>query len=566
MRSATVLAPCRPENSDARDCGQPQCLRRRALRRSAYAPDGVDRRRPPCVSRVRLGAARSGRFRRRRGSRRRRRGDRRRRAAPTSGRVARHSASRSGRLRSCSAVGEGAGSAERGAHLEPRGRRLWPSTRGGRGTGVHPKAGALGIGARRPRRLSVPVRWFRLLLWPAGAAVGIAAEWIFFGWDDPRHWVPDLVTGWTLIACGLVAWSRRPESRSGALMAATGFSWFLGNFATAGVAPVDWLGAHVLYVYRGPLIHLLITHPSGRLSSPFDRAAVAVGYAATVVTPVWQSEIATIVLAVLLVAVCARSYVGAVGLARRARLLALRAAAGLGLVLSAGASARLEVPAEHANEPSLLALEATLAAVAGGLLAGLLSPSWGRAVVTDLVVELGESRSGTLRDELGRALGDPSLGVGYWVQSAGAFVDSEGRPFALPEPGSARSVTMIEGDGQPVAALVHDPAVLDDPGLREAVSSAAQLAAANARLQAEVRAQMAELRASRRRPLEAGNQERRRLEQRLHQGAERRLEQLAAELRGTRLSAPSEAAAEHLERVEGQLARTLEELRRLAHG
>ena len=54
------------------------------------------------------------------------------------------------------------------------------------------------------------MRWFRLLLWPAGAAVGIAAEWILFGWADPRHWVPDLVTGWTLIACGLVAWSRRP--------------------------------------------------------------------------------------------------------------------------------------------------------------------------------------------------------------------------------------------------------------------------------------------------------------------------------------------------------------------
>ena len=75
------------------------------------------------------------------------------------------------------------------------------------------------------------MRRFRLLLWPAGAAFGIAAEWISFGWGDPRHWVPDLVTGWTLIACGLVAWSRRPGSRIGALMAATGFSWFLGNFA-----------------------------------------------------------------------------------------------------------------------------------------------------------------------------------------------------------------------------------------------------------------------------------------------------------------------------------------------
>jgi signal transduction histidine kinase len=410
------------------------------------------------------------------------------------------------------------------------------------------------------------MRWFRLLLWPAGAALGIAAEWVFFGWSDPRHWVPDLITGWSLIACGLVAWSRRPESRSGALMAATGFSWFFGNFATTGIAPVDWLGAHALFVYRGPLIHLLVTYPSGRLTSRLDRAAVGVGYAAAVVTPVWRSEIATIVLAVLLVAICARSYLWAVGPARRARLLALRAAAGVGVVLAGGAAARLALPAGDANELSLLALAATLCALAGGLLAGLLSPSWERSAVTDLVVELGESRSGTLRDGLARALGDPTLEVGYWLPNEGAFVDSEGRPFALPNPGSERSVTVIERGGQPLAALVHDPAVLDDPGLREAVASAAQLAAANARLQAEVRVQVAALRESRRRILEAGDEERRRLGRRLREGAEQRLERLADRLRGTRLSARTEAARERIDRIEAQLARTLEELRQLAHG
>ncbi len=410
------------------------------------------------------------------------------------------------------------------------------------------------------------MRWFRLLLWPAGAVFGIAAEWIFFGWGDPRHWMPDLVTGWTLIACGLIAWSRRPESRSGALMAATGFSWFFGNFATSGIDPVDWLGAHALYVYRGPLVHLLVTYPSGRLSSRLDRAAVAVGYAAAVLTPVWRSELATIVLAVLLVVVCARSYLRAVGPARRARRLALWAATGLGLVLAGGAAARLALPAGDASDPSLIALEATLCALAAVLLAGLLSPSWGRAAVTDLVVELGESRSGTLRDELARALGDPTLEVGYWLPSEGAFVDSEGRSFALPDSGAERSVTMIEGEGPPIAALVHDPAVLDDPGLRDAVSSAARLAAANARLQAEVRAQVAELRESRRRILEAGDAERRRLELRLREGAQRRLELLAEQLRRTRLTARSAAATERIDRTETQLARTLEELRRLAHG
>jgi signal transduction histidine kinase len=410
------------------------------------------------------------------------------------------------------------------------------------------------------------MRWFRLLLWPAGAVLGIAAEWISFGWGDPRHWVPDLITGWTLIACGLVAWSRRPDSRSGALMAATGFSWFLGNFATSGLAVVDWLGAHALYVYRGPLIHLLVTYPSGRLSSRLDLVAVAVGYAAAVVIPVWRSEIATVVLAVLLVTVCARSYLRGVGAARHARLYALWAAAGLGFVLAGGATARSVVPAVGSNEPSLLALEATLCALAVGLLAGLVSPSWSRLAITDLVVEVGESRSGTLRDELARALGDPDLEVGYWLPNAGVFVDSEGRPFTVPDSSSDRSVTIIEGDGAPVAALVHDPAVLDDPGLRDAVSSAAQLAAANARLQAEVRAQVAELRESRRRILEAGDEERRRLERRLHEGAEQRLERLAEQLRRTRLSAGTDAARERIDRSEAQLERTLDELRQLAQG
>jgi signal transduction histidine kinase len=410
------------------------------------------------------------------------------------------------------------------------------------------------------------MRWFRLLLWPVGGVVGVAAEWIYFGWDDPRHWVPDLVTGWTLIACGLVAWSRRPESRSGALMAATGFSWFLGNFSASGIEPVDWLAAPALFVYRGPLVHLLLTYPSGRASSRLDRSAVAVGYAVAVLTPVWRSETATIVLAALLVAICLRSYLEAVGPWRRARLWALRAAVGLALVLAGGAAARLALPGGEANDASVLALEAALCAIAGGLLFGLLASSWERALVTDLVVELGETRSGTLRDRLARALGDPTLEVGFWLSNGAALVDSDGRPFVLPEPGSSRSVTLIEREGRRVAALVHDPAVLDDPGLRAAVSSAAQLAASNVRLQAEVRSQVSELRASRRRLLEAGDDERRRLEQRLREGPERRLEQLADQLRDNHLHARSASAAEGIDRIEAQLTGTLEELRRLAHG
>src|SRR6266508_426304 len=349
----------------------------------------------------------------------------------------------------------------------------------------------------------------------AGGLLGLTAEWVGFGWGDPRHWIPDLAVGWTFVGSGLIAWARRPASRTGPLLAATGFTWFLGNFAQVGVAAVAWAAAHLVYLHRGPLVQLVLTYPSGRPGSRLVRGAVAVGYAAAVVTPIWRNTGATILLAGLLVAVCARDYVRAVGPFRRARLMAVQAAAGLSLVLAGTAAARLLLPPEEVSGPSLLVYEVALCVLAVTLLAGLLVAPWQRAVVTDLVVELGEARSGTLRGELSRALGDPSLEVGYWLPDRAVFVDAEGRVLRLPAPGSGRSVTTVEREGQPVAVLVHDPAVLEDPGLLEAVTSAARLAAANARLQAEVRARVVELAASRRRILAARDEERRRLERRV---------------------------------------------------
>jgi signal transduction histidine kinase len=400
----------------------------------------------------------------------------------------------------------------------------------------------------------------------AGATLGLTAEWVGFGWDDPRHWIPDLAVGWTLIGCGIIASRRRPESRTGPLMATTGFTWFVENFAQVDVAAVAWVAAHLVYLHRGPLVQLVLAYPSGRPGSRLVRAAVAVGYAAAVITPIWRSEAATILLAGLLLGVCAREYVRAVGRARRARLIALQAAAGLSLVLAGTATARLLLPPGDVSGPVLFVYEAALCVLAGGLLAGLLSAPWEQAAVTDLVVELGEARSGTLRGELSRALGDRSLAIGYWLPDRGVFVDAEGRVLSLPDAGSGRSVTIVEREGQPVAALVHDPAVLEDPGLLEAVTSAAQLAAANARLQAEVQTRVMELAASRRRILAARDEEHRRLERRLHQGAEARLGELAATLRRGRRSASGQRTRDQIARAEEQLVRTLEELRQLAHG
>ena len=399
------------------------------------------------------------------------------------------------------------------------------------------------------------------MLWPAGAALGIAAEWVYFGWGEPSDWLPDLAVGWTLIACGLVAWSHRPTSRSGALMAATGFAWFAANFTTTGLAAVDWLSEQALYLHRGPLLHLVLTYPRGRPAGRLDRAAVAIAYVAAVIPAIWGSETATFVLAGSILGVAGYGYAGAVGRERRMRLAAFQATAFLAAVLAGTAALRIAFPTQEVEDGTLLAYEVSLCVLAVALLAALVREPWARKGITDLVVDLGEARSGTLRDSLARALGDPTLEVGYRLGAG--YVDAEGRPLTLPASGTLRRVTPVERHGEEVAVLVHDPAVLDDPRLSSALATAAGLAASNARLQAEVRTQLADLRASRRRLLSAADEERRRLERRLRETVELRLMELARTLDSAHADGRSSA---RLTSAQEQLARTLDELRHLAAG
>ena len=395
------------------------------------------------------------------------------------------------------------------------------------------------------------MRAFRLWLWPAGAVVGIVEEWVYFDWDDWGDWLPDLATGWTLIACGLVAWTLRPESRSGPLLAATGFTWFAANFASD----------QALYLHRGPLVQLVLSYPYGRLGRPLDRFVVAIGYGAALVPAVWSNEVATFALSALFVVVAGYGYVRALGRERRTRLAALAATAFASAAMAGATAARLASPTPELADATLLVYEASLCVLAVALLLGLVVEPWARTKVADLVVDLREAGSGTLRDALAQALGDPTLEIGYQLDQD--YVDSEGRPVVLPAEGSDRKVTRVDQDGRAIAVLVHDAAVLDDPGLSDALARAARLAAANARLQAEVRTQVHELAESRRRLLQAGDEERRRLERRLHETVERRLTALANRLEDSERG-PADAA--HLARVRQQLDRARAELRDLAAG
>jgi signal transduction histidine kinase len=277
-----------------------------------------------------------------------------------------------------------------------------------------------------------------------------------------------------------------------------------------------------------------------------------------------------VVLVVLFMALLLRKLVRAVPVARNVALpLAVVAlvVAGRSAVLI---SLRLFAPSWDITWNSAWFWSGTASSLAIPLVlaAGMLWGGAGRGAVADLVVELEHTPPGPVRDALARALGDPSLELALWLPGRGAYVDREGRPLELPEAGSERAVTVLGPAEAPVAALLHDPALLERPRLLQAASAAARLALENERLQAELRAQLVELRASRARIVSAGDEERRRLERDLHDSAQQRLLGLglALQLVREKLGPEANGATELLSEADAELRAALEELRELAHG
>jgi signal transduction histidine kinase len=380
-------------------------------------------------------------------------------------------------------------------------------------------------------------------LWPAAFAFGLVAELA----GRPPLPVLDAATGFSLLLLGLLAQRRQPRYTVGWILGGAGFAWFIGTLA-------EW----AVFLHRAPLAQLILTYPARRLisGSRIERLGVAAAYAYAITYPVASDNVATIALAVGMVGLAAWRYLTSAAAERRARASALLAALAFGSVLGVGAALRL---GGSVNGHVLLALyEVVVMLVAAGLTADLLSGGWTAGLVTSLVVDLGEPvTAGPLRDRLARALGDPTLIIGYWIPERGCYVDEAGTELELPAQHDGRVLRLIDDAGRPLAALLHDPAVLDQQDRIEDIAAAARLAIANARLQAEVRARVVEVEASRRRLVEAADEQRRQLERELREGAERRLAAVAEQL-----SAGGPALAE----LEAGLEAARGELRELAHG
>jgi signal transduction histidine kinase len=443
-----------------------------------------------------------------------------------------------------------------------------------------------------------PAPWLVGLAAAGAAGVSVALTLTSDHLESPG--VQAVLTAWITVSyvfTGLIARWRRPSTPFGRLMVVAGFGMFLSSLSVSDV-PLAFTGGVAFDLVAAVLfLHVFLAFPTGRLNGRIERAIVGAAYFAAfglqllglglggfgpdnLVALVHEPAAAEALLRGQLLALSALALAGIAVLAARRRrpgapsrrpVALLVESFGLALLMLAllYAAAALGLASGH---PILETIRrATLLAI--GLaplafLAGLLDARLARSAVGDLFVELRrDPEPAALHSALARALRDPSLTLAYWLPEHGMYADLDGRPVDLSHGSGARKATLVDRDGAPVAALIHDAALADDPGLLEAVAAAAAIALENARLHVELRARLDELKASRARIVTAGDAERRRLERNLHDGAQQRLVGVAMQLRllQNRVREDADAAA-IVTTVTEEIGQSLSELRDLARG
>jgi DNA-binding CsgD family transcriptional regulator len=397
-----------------------------------------------------------------------------------------------------------------------------------------------------------PGRLLRLALWPLGGLWIASVGGLLAGTGNPWPYTASvLAVAAAFMALGLVTWARRPANIVGPLLVAIGFAWLIPLLRYSPDS-FPWTLALVLpLLHEALLVHLVFAYPSGRISSRFERRLVLLVYLVSTLGPLavamtqrdpgslgveglprnlvlisadvglWRTAREWLSyfqggLAILILAAVVRRTVIATPPARRSFGPLLFGGTVAALLFATGydvlgyASTILPAPAQDWRGFGRWVVVAAYALVPFAFSLGLLRARLAHSAVADLVVDLGSAPSaGVLAAGLVRAVGDPSLSLVIWSEDGRRYVGLEGRPVELPSEGSERAVTLLEQDGHHVGALVHDPALLADPSLMDAASAVARLALEHERLSGELRAQLAEVEASRVSAIDAGTAVRR---------------------------------------------------------
>jgi signal transduction histidine kinase len=449
--------------------------------------------------------------------------------------------------------------------------------------------------SRRPRDILI-----------AGAATVALAEVVTFyvnGWPGPLgppiYLISPVLVLLAYLVVGLAARQRYPAERIGLLFTVVGYAWFLPSL-TQVHSPVPFtIGIVTVSLYQAGLAHLALAWPYGRLKARLDVIAVSGVYCWNVGSSAVQllfwnpratgcgtacpanvlmidgsaqvySTLSSIVAVIspgvtaTVVALIAWRFWQAHGYARRAMTSLIWVAVPIAayiVILSLPNNLGLSDLLVYGYGP--LILIAAPAAYAFGMFR---TTSARRAVGAALVdLEPGPS-PGRLRDALAGALGDPGLRLAMLAPGRDSYADTWGNTVDLARLPAGSVVTPL--DPASGAVLIHHEDLRHEPDLVKIAVTAASLALEHARLQAEVEAQLDQVRASRARIVEAGDAERRRLERDLHDGAQQRLVTLSLALGMARARAAGmDPELESLiESASKEAREALVELRELARG
>ena len=333
----------------------------------------------------------------------------------------------------------------------------------------------------------------------------------------------------SFILAGLIGWTRRPQNRTGMLMVAVGFGVLIGVLGEANHPIPFTLGALFGSLFIAAFVHLLLAYPSGRLLSRRARVLVGAGYTIAFLAPLAESMFATretckphacpdnLVLvshdhaahvvattiwtaaSVLLFAAVVMLLLGrwretTPGLRRILRSVYLFG--GLSIVLLAIGFVITPFSGVGATIVSV-ALIATFTTVPFIFLAGLLGTAIARGAGVGAIFSSVPERAspGEVQEGVRSALRDETAVVAYWYEEDEHYVDVEGNRLDLPEDTRRRIVTRLDYGDQPVAAIVHDAALLQEPELLEGVANAARIALERDKLLVEVRARAQRYRA-----------------------------------------------------------------------
>ncbi len=352
--------------------------------------------------------------------------------------------------------------------------------------------------------------WFGVF--PLALLVSAAASVMAAVSDHESHLAVAVVypvIGLSFVVSGLIAWMLRPTNGTGRLLVVVGFLWMLSALWEANDGWIYGLGALIGSLFLAAFVHLMLAFPDGRLGTQLERRLIAALWGTAFLANalpavftkhtsdcddcpdnpylIFDSKSVADALQAFFTVLGIIIFVGVLVLLIRRWLRASPAQRRiLGPVyLSGGAAAGLvavlfivgSFSDEAGNVLGLIAFIA-FGTVPLFFLAGLLRDRLYRPAARLLREVPDEPTPEQAQEGLRLVLGDPTLQFLTWLDEVGGYVDARGNPVQLKPDSSRRATTRIdrESDGHPLAALVHDAALLHQRGVLDEVVSAARLA------------------------------------------------------------------------------------------